>query len=390
MKDDKRNNFIDRRSGNVYRNFLDAAASMMWVSNSRGRVDFFNYSWLKFTGRTLNDEISHEWTGEEIFPEDKQSCFEMYKTGFESQQPFNHEYRLLRFDGQYRWVHEYVNPFYDENEDLTGFVGTCIDITDRKQAILLADNELKIKNAELEQFAYVASHDLQEPLRKVQAFSELLTSRFSSELPEQAKDYLNRMNNAASRMQRLINDLLTYSRVSTRTKPFAEINLQQEIASVISDLEIRIKETKGNIKIEQLHNLEADPSQIRQLLLNIIGNGLKFHRKDVPPIIEISSQINIKHDSNLYPHHIDMLELTVSDNGIGFDTKYLDRIFEPFQRLHGVNEFDGSGIGLAVCKKIVERHNGSLYAESIPGEGTIFIMQLPLKQNEGGNSHVIR
>jgi len=381
MKQNKRSHDDDRRSGHMYRNFLDAAAAMMWVSDSHGRVDFFNHSWLQFTGRTLNNEISHEWTGEDIFPEDNESCFEVYKAGFNSQQPFDHEYRLLRFDGQYRWVHEYVNPYYDEHEKLTGFVGTCVDITDRKEAILLADDELRKKIAELEQFSYVASHDLQEPPRKIQSFAELLTSRFSNDLPERAKDYLIRMNNAAVRMRRLIDDLLTYSRVSTRCKPFTEVDLQQEITDVISDLEIRLKESKGEIKFDQLHNLEADPSQIRHLLLNIIGNGLKFHREDIPPIIEISSRINNERNNSLYRRNIDMLELTISDNGIGFDTKYLDRIFEPFQRLHGVTEFDGSGIGLAICKKIVERHGGTLNAQSVPGEGATFIILLPLKQD---------
>ena len=390
MEQDKRSSDIDRRSGNLYRNFLDAAATMMWVSDSYGRVDFFNQSWLQFTGRTLNDEISHEWSGEEIFPEDSQSCFDVYKSGFKSQQPFDHEYRLMRFDGQYRWVHEFVNPYYDDNQELTGFVGTCVDITGRKEAILLANNELRIKNEELEQFAYVASHDLQEPLRKIQSFAELLTSRFSNDLPEQAMDYLNRMNNAASRMRRLINDLLTYSRVATRGKSFSEVDLKQEITEVISDLEIRMKETGGEIKIEQLHMLEADPTQIRQLLLNIISNGLKFHRKDVPPIIEISSQIKKDRVGGFIHRKIDMLELTISDNGIGFDTKYLDRIFEPFQRLHGVNEFEGSGIGLAVCKKIVERHSGTLKAQSVPGEGATFVIQLPLQQGRGENTHAIK
>ena len=389
MKKDKRSNDIDRRTGNLYRNFLDAAATLMWVSDSRGQVNFFNQSWLQFTGRTLNDEISHDWTGEEIFPEDKQSCFEAYKIGFESHQPFDHEYRLLRFDGQYRWVHEYVNPYYDEHEKLAGFVGTCVDITGRKEAILLADNELRIKNADLEQFAYVASHDLQEPLRKIHSFAELLTSRFSNDLPEQAKDYLSRMNNAAYRMRRLINDLLTFSRVNTRRNPFIEVDLEKEITDVISDLEIRIKETEGEVIIDQLHNLDADPSQIRQLFLNLIGNGLKFHRKDVPPIIKISSRIFNKRVRSFSHHNIDILEITISDNGIGFDNKYLDRIFEPFQRLHGISEFDGSGIGLAVCKKIVERHSGTLNAQGVLGEGATFIIQLPLKQGAGGYSHVI-
>lgn len=369
---------------NLYRNFLDASAAMMWVSDVNGRVKFFNQSWLAFTGRSLEDEIGHEWTGDEIYPDDADACFTVYQEGFKSRRPFEHEYRLLRYDGEYRWVHENIIPYVDGNNKIAGFVGTCIDVTDRKEAILLANKELKKKNVDLEQFAYVASHDLQEPLRKIQSFSQLLISRFAEELPGQAQDYLNRMERAATRMRTLVTDLLTFSRVSTRSKPFTEIDLEKEILDVISDLEIRIKETGGEIKTNGLPRLQGDPSQIRQLLLNIIGNGLKFHRPEIPPVININSRIFNKRDSGLSYRDINMLELIITDNGIGFDNKYAERIFEPFQRLHGVNEYDGSGIGLAICKKIVDRHQGKLSARSTPGEGTSFIIELPLQQESGG------
>lgn len=371
----------------LYRNFLDASAAMMWVSDVNGRVKFFNESWLAFTGRSLEDEIGHEWNGDEIYPDDAEACFTVYQAGFKSRNPFEHEYRLLRFDGEYRWVHENIIPYFDGNNKISGFVGTCIDITDRKETILLANKELKKKNVDLEQFAYVASHDLQEPLRKIQSFSQLLISRFANELPGQAQDYLGRMDKAATRMRTLVTDLLTFSRVSTRSKPFIEIDLEREIHDVISDLEIRIKETGGEIRINDLPRVQADPSQIRQLFLNIIGNGLKFHRQEVSPVINITSRLFNKRDSGLSYRDINMVELTITDNGIGFDNKYAERIFEPFQRLHGVNEYDGSGIGLAICKKIVDRHQGKLSAHSTPGEGSSFIIELPLQQETGGVEH---
>ena len=366
----------------LYRSFLDAVSVGLWVSDHNGRLKFFNKSWLEFTGRTLEDELSHKWTGDEIHPDDRVSVLETYTKNFKTETPFEQEYRLLRHDGEFRWVHEYVKPYFGESDTYIGFVGTCIDITERKQAILLANQELREKNKELEQFAYVASHDLQEPLRKIQSFGELIKARFSNDVPEQALDYINRMHRSALRMRVLIDDLLTFSRVSSRAKPFVKIELNKEVKGVISDLEILLKETQGKVNVDELPVIDADPSQIRQLLLNIINNGLKYHRKDVAPVINISSR-TIKVSDISQPHckQVEMVKLNFRDNGIGFDEKYVDRIFQPFQRLHGRNEFEGTGIGLAICKKIVERHNGNVTAKSSEGKGSEFIIQLPLHQN---------
>ncbi|MBO3463313.1 GAF domain-containing protein [Aetokthonos hydrillicola Thurmond2011] len=232
--------------------------------------------------------------------------------------------------------------------------------------------ELAVSNEELQQFAFIASHDLQEPLRKIKTFGDRLKATCGDSLTEQAQDYLERMQNAVRRMQALIEDLLTLSRVTTRAQPFMSVNLNQVTQEVISDLEVLIQQTKGSVEVSDLPTIKADPLQMHQLLQNLIGNALKFHRKEVRPIVKIYSQVAKVVDG------AELCQIIVEDNGIGFDEKYLERIFSVFQRLHGRTEYEGTGIGLAICRKITERHHGSITARSQPGEGTSFIVTLPI------------
>jgi PAS domain S-box-containing protein len=247
--------------------------------------------------------------------------------------------------------------------------------------------ELARSNAELEQFAYIASHDLQEPLRKVQSFGDLLVMKYLPSMDEQAQHYVNRMQDGARRMQGLINDLLTYARVTSQAKPFVPVDLARVVREVMADLETRVKASSGRVEIRELPHLETDPLQMRQLLQNLIGNALKFHRPDVPPVIVVAGRVIKNGDSITLEHSRSdqICEITVQDNGIGFEEKYLDRIFAPFQRLHGRGEYEGTGIGLAICRKIVERHGGTITARSIPGQGATFIVLLPLHQPKGKN-----
>jgi PAS domain S-box-containing protein len=237
--------------------------------------------------------------------------------------------------------------------------------------------ELARSNDELQEFAFVASHDLQEPLRKIKTFGDRLKVIASDSLSAQALDYLERMQNATRRMQTLIEDLLTLSRVTTRAQPFVSVNLFQITQEVLSDLEITIQQEQAKVEIGELPTLKADPLQMRQLLQNLIINALKFHSPEEPPIVKIYSQIL---SSPLDPIAIstEKCQIIVEDNGIGFDEKYLDRIFNVFQRLHGRSEYEGTGIGLAICRKIVERHQGTITAESIRGQGAKFIVTLPM------------
>jgi light-regulated signal transduction histidine kinase (bacteriophytochrome) len=237
--------------------------------------------------------------------------------------------------------------------------------------------ELSRSNEELQEFAFVASHDLQEPLRKIKTFGDRLKATCGDTLSEQGRDYLDRMQNAARRMQTLIEDLLSLSRVTTRAQPFVAVNLFQVTQEVLSDLEISIHQTQATIEVGELPIIKADPLQMRQLLQNLIGNALKFQRPEVLPVVKIYSNI-LSNSSDPVAVGNEQCQIIVEDNGIGFDEKYLDRIFNVFQRLHGRSEYEGTGIGLAICRKIVERHQGSITASSKPGEGAKFIVSLPL------------
>jgi signal transduction histidine kinase len=245
--------------------------------------------------------------------------------------------------------------------------------------------QLARSNAELEQFAYVASHDLQEPLRKIEAFGDRLKTKCSKDLSDRGVEYIDRMQNAAGRMRILIQDLLEFSRVATKSQPFSTVNLKEVVAGVLSDLETRIDETQSAIHVGELPILDADPLQMRQLFQNLLGNAMKFRRIEEPLKIEIKSKSLQITESNGQPKGMDVCQITVTDNGIGFEQKYTDRIFRVFQRLHSRSDYDGTGIGLAVCTKIVERHSGSITAESTPGQGATFIVTLPFQQSVIGN-----
>lgn len=245
--------------------------------------------------------------------------------------------------------------------------------------------ELERSNRDLQDFANIASHDMQEPLRKIQIFSDLLQSHYASELDERGVDYLQRMQSAAGRMQYLIDDLLSYSRIATRAQPFTLVDLNEITKDVLLDLDVQIEQTNASIEVDNLPSLEADPIQMNQLIQNLLSNALKFHKADQPPEIKISAQVNTRGSTSASSKDGRFCEITIEDKGIGFDEKYAERIFNPFQRLHGRDEYEGSGMGLAICRKIVERHGGVIHAKSEKGKGSSFIVSLPLRQPKGDN-----
>jgi signal transduction histidine kinase len=261
------------------------------------------------------------------------------------------------------------------------------EIVERKQAeerLKATATRLEQSNRELQDFAYVASHDLQEPLRKVQAFGDRLKAASAKTLGAEGRDYLERMHAAAKRMQILIDDLLAFSRVTTKANPFEPVDLAKVAREVLSDLEVRVQQTGGEVEVGELPVIDADPLQMRQLFQNLIGNALKFHKEGKPPVVKTYSQIvkpsAAEIDSGGSPQEV--CQIYVQDNGIGFDEKYLSRIFILFQRLHGRSAYEGTGIGLAICRKIVDRHGGSITARSAPGQGSTFIVTLPVQQKE--------
>lgn len=286
--------------------------------------------------------------------------------------PLEREYK--RRDGSSVMMEIHQKRIRDAAGQPIGLRTFLLDITQRKRAettLLEQADKLSRSNAELEQFAYVASHDLQEPLRKIQAFGDRLKTKYEAGLGPEGLDYLTRMQNAAARMQILIQDLLSLSRVTSNSKPFTAVDLGDVIRTVVSDLEMRINDANGSVDIGTLPVIFGDRGQMAQLFQNLIGNGLKFRKPGESPVVKIESQVQA------LASRAPGWQITVQDNGIGFDEKYRDRIFQIFQRLHGRSEYEGTGIGLAICRKIVDRHNGVVTAHSSPGAGAKFIILMP-------------
>jgi signal transduction histidine kinase len=273
-------------------------------------------------------------------------------------------------------IHERTAAIRQANDALRG------EISEREQAdrkVRQFAEELQRSNHELEQFAAVASHDLQEPLRKIQAFGDRLRASCHPELNEKGQEYLDRMLAAAGRMRSLIDGLLQYSRVATRTQPAVAVDLGELAREVVGDLEGRIHESHGRVNVNGLPTITADPLLMRQLLQNLIGNALKFQRPGVPPEVRVTGRVVPSPPTAAEETQLGLqCELVVEDNGVGFETAYVDRIFDLFQRLHGRDEYEGTGMGLAICKKIVERHGGKITAASMPGQGSRFLVTLPV------------
>ncbi len=311
---------------------------------------------------------------EAVHPEDRATVDAAYSGSIqEGRDSYEIEHRVVRkSNGEVRIVHEKCEHIRDASGRIIRSIGMVHDITERKQAeAALKDyaEQLKRSNQGLEDFAFIASHDLREPLRKIQLFGDRLQAHYSRELDEEGKDYIERMQNAAKRMQSMLDGLLTYSRISTQSSQFTKVDLPQIASDVLSDMEMSLIQTGGKVELEQLPVIEADPVQMRQLFQNLIGNALKFHRPEVPPKVRISSQ----------PVSDNKVELIFEDNGIGFDMGCIDHLFKPFHRLLGISTYEGNGMGLAICKKIVERHNGAINVTSIPGQGSTFIVTLPMQ-----------
>jgi light-regulated signal transduction histidine kinase (bacteriophytochrome) len=259
------------------------------------------------------------------------------------------------------------------------FTGIVRDISEykRSQASLKQyATDLAQSNSELEKFAYVASHDLQEPLRMVASYLQLLERRYADNLDDDGREFIEYAVDGALRMKRLINDLLMYSRVGTRCGQFVDVDCDHVFENVVTDLEVVIEETEALVTSDPLPHIWADETQFHQLLQNLIANAIKFHGEATPKV-----HISAEPDGEMW-------KFTVADNGIGIDPKFAARVFVIFQRLHGLDQFPGTGIGLAVCKKIVERHGGTISIDSMPGEGAKFRFTLPNTKEQPDDDYI--
>jgi PAS domain S-box-containing protein len=405
-----------RASEARFRLLTEAIPQLIWIADWAGRSTYFNRRWKEFTGLDPEQAKEQGWR-QVVHPDDADGLAAAWQAAVISgEDAFTHEFRLRRSDGEFLWhlanaaplrnpggeVVEWVSALTDIDlqkrqtdalermvRERTAMLGATVnamkqEIEERKRAEFKERSlaaELRRSNEDLEQFANVASHDLQEPLRKVRAFGDRLHFKFHDQLGEEGGDYIDRMQKSAARMQQLIDDLLTYSRVTTLAQPFARVNLDAIVQGVLGDLEERIIQTGGQVEVGTLPTIDADASQMHQLLLNLIGNALKFHRPGIPPRVHITAEAVVDPRNGVRPNDAfaESYRVIVADNGIGFDERYVDRIFQMFQRLHGRNKFEGTGIGLAICRKIVERHAGTIAAHGQPDRGATFEILLPAK-----------
>ena len=374
-----------QESESRFRSMADGTPVMIWVHDPDGKIEFVNQAYTDYFGVTLEQVQTEGWQPL-VHPEDRSGYVDVFIECLQKHRTFRAQCRVRRPDGQWYWLDSHGQPRFSETGEFIGMAGSSFDITQRKQAeeaikryagqLEQLNRDLAFANRELKDFTYVASHDLQEPLRKVSQFGRLLQMNAGETLTEDNQAYLDRMVDAAKRMQEMIAGLLDYSRITTQGNPFTQVDLSQIAHEVLSDLEVRIEQTEGSVEIDSLPVIEADPLLMRQLFQNLIGNALKFHQPDHPPIVKVWAGAGFMEGKQEQT-----ISLHFQDNGIGFDEQHLDKLFLPFVRLHGRSDYEGSGMGLSICRKITERHGGTITAKSSSGAGATFIVTLPKEQH---------
>jgi PAS domain S-box-containing protein len=383
-----------------FRLLAETLPQLIWVTDEKGIQEYVSHRWEEYSGIKPGGE--KEWK-EIVHPDDYDNINNAWSESLSSGKRYRCDVRLKSKTGEYHWHSAYGEPIYNSDNEIIKWVGSFTDVQDEREfaqqlevqvqertyELAVKNSELEKMNKELESFTYVSSHDLQEPLRKIQTFSTRILEKEKANLSETGKDYFTRMQGAASRMQRLIEDLLAFSRASTGERVFEKMSLNTLVSEVEMELKDSISEKQAVIEVAQLCEVNIIPFQFRQLMHNLIGNALKFSKSDTIPRITITSeklllskfQLTKMALDNLPPALVitgkDYCHIRVRDNGIGFEPRFRERIFEVFQRLHGRNEYVGTGIGLAIVKKIVENHEGFITATGEVGEGASFDIYIP-------------
>ena len=306
-----------------------------------------------------------------VFEEDREVVREKAVRMLKGERSQGYEFRVINKQARIKWVMETVVPVYYRRKRAT--LGSLIDVSERKQMeerVKQMTEEMKRSNTELEQFAYVISHDLQEPLRMVSSYTQLLAKRYKKKLDADADEFIAYAVDGAKRMQTLLHDLLDYSRVGTRGQPFSMVNCEHIVEQAMANLKIAIEECGASVSYDVLPTIIGDEGQLVRLFQNLIGNAIKFRGKEAPQV----------HISALRRNNI--VTFSVKDNGIGIDPQHSQSIFEIFRRLHTSEEYPGTGMGLAICKKIVERHGGHISVQSQPGQGSTFYFSVDMAGGE--------
>lgn len=384
----------------VFRRFADALPVIVWMVDANDSSRFLNRTWKEYTGLTGK----HEAWWEALHPDDLAATQALWQQARSTRSVFETQYRFRRADGAYVWHLVQGTPQFHPDGSLWGWIGVCTSlegleragsaqrllddlsreraeyqdlvnafdsrVEERTKQLEAVNRALEARNHDLYDFAYAASHDLQEPLRKIGSYADLLRLDFGDALPDEGRHYLDRIQNASARMSRLVRDLLAFSRVTTNVHPPEPINLAAVLDDVTSDLGLILRETGGRVDIGPLPEVVADPTQMRQLLQNLVQNALKYRRNGVAPVVRVEGHtVPIGAPKRVV--------LTVADNGRGFDPKDAERIFQPFQRLVG-RDIEGTGFGLPIVRKIAERHGGTVTATATPGAGATFTVTLPV------------
>lgn len=370
-----------RESEQRFRQLAEQMTDLVGLHDADGTYVYASPSCERILGLAPHDLIGKKVV-DMLHPDDRRRLVESEQHD-EIAVPDDTAVRMQNADGEWVWLEFLTTILRADDGTIASYQTSARDVTERvvaQQEAARSSAVLAQRNRELQDFAYVASHDLQEPLRKIRAFADLLNDEYAQHLDEEGQLFLSRVKESAHRMSTLISDLLAYSRVSTHVKPYERIYLNDVVDEVVNDLEYLIRDVDGTVHVEGLPEVEAERTQMRQLIQNLIGNALKFRRPDVAPVVKVMGRIV---DGALHPRgEVQRIaEVTVTDNGIGFNEKYLDRIFTPFQRLHSRKEYAGTGMGLAICRRIVERHGGTISATSRPGAGTTFIVRLPVSRS---------
>lgn len=366
-----------------YHALFDGSMDAIYLSRADGEVLRVNPAFLRLFGYTAEELQAVSAQDYYADPGDRTRFHEAITVAGAVR---DFETRLRRRDGEVRDCLITSTARHTPDGEVE-YQGIIRDVTEQRRA--QADLErmteaLRRSNGELEQFAYVASHDLQEPLRKIRAFGDRLAMILGDRMDERSGDYLRRMVSAAERMQTLIESLLSYSRISSRGADFSDVRLDTVVADVLVDLEDQVSQTAARVDVAPLPRLEADVVQMRQLFQNLIGNAIKYGPAEGAPRVTIDAEhLDHRGEPVVAGPSAVAVRISVRDNGIGFEPEYAERIFELFQRLHGRDRYDGTGIGLGVCRRIVGRHGGTIRAEGRPGTGATFTVTLPLRQENG-------
>jgi PAS domain S-box-containing protein len=362
-----RNCSVDRgavggRADRELASLLDVSPVMIWSAGPDRRYRYFNQAWLKYRGRTEDQEVG-TCSLDGIHPDDLTNRLDLHDRSFEARCRFEIDYRLCRYDGLFRWVAEYGVPRISPAGEFIGFTGCCVDVHDRRlleETLRRSCEEFRQRNEELEQFAFGASHDLQEPLRTIATNTEMIARRYAGGL--ETDQSFTFVKGAVDRMRSLVHDLLNYSCLVQRAEPeMVDVDCRVALGQALLACQAAIQKRGAVVTYEDLPTVRTDESQFVQVLQNLVGNAIKYSRPEEPPHIHISA--SARPEEWLFE---------VSDNGMGFDPAHSKRIFELFKRLHSSAESSGSGVGLAICKRIVEGHGGRIWATSEPLHGSRF------------------